>query len=318
MKRQPILLAAFLGLTASWLPAATVLVADGGANQVDRFASTTSGAWTSQGTLIPAATYGGQALSNPFGLAFDGTHVYVSEGANGGRILQFTTGGSFVQTIYDFGTTTQPRYLSWAPNGRLLMTDAFGSAGDNVWQIDVTAKTASILITTATGSFNNPQDLTFAPDGKLYVADRQTNRIKQFSAAGALLNANFATVTNPIGLVWDDAGNRFLCGAGFTGDLVAISTSGVVTTVLNETHGEGFLDMLVLDGQTYVSRFSTGTTTGGVWRQTGPTTSSEVTDGYISANSSNQLIVIPEPAGLALAGMVVLSLVRRRHAFPGR
>lgn len=320
MKRIQVVLAAVFGVATGCLPAASVLVADNGANQVDSFGTTTSGAWAFHGTLIPSGTYDGQALSNPFGLAFDGAHVYVSEGVAGGRVLQFTPGGSFVQTIHDFGTTTTPRYLSWAPDGRLLMTDAFGSAGDNVWQIDVGAKTVAVFITQPGGSFNNPQDLTFAPDGFLYVADRQTNRIKQFNGTtGALVNANFATVTNPLGLVWDDAGNRFLCGAGFTGDLVAISTAGAVTTVLNETHGEGFLDALLIDGQTYVSRYSTGATTGGVYRLTGPTSSTEVTDGYISAASSNQMIVVPEPACLVLAGLSMACLCgRKRTRWQGR
>lgn len=282
------------------LQAETVAVADPGSNQVESFAVTDSDSWVSSGVLIPSGTYDGGTFTTPWGLAVSGDRLFVSEAVAGGRILEFTKTGSFVKTVYDFGSTTTPRMITLGPDGSLYMSDAFGSAGDCIWKIDVNLNTASIFITTSTGTFANPHGLAFASDGNLYVADRDTvgagtsnGRIKKFSNTGSLLNANVATMTQPMGLIWDASGERLLVGSGFTGILKSVTLSGTQSTLVDDLPNAGFMDAAIFNGKIYVSRFTTSAATAGIYRLTGSTTSSLVTGTNFGTNSSGQMVVLP-------------------------
>lgn len=297
---KPKLLISFLVMasTADPILAQTVLVADTTANQVKSFTAAASGNWTFNSTLV-SGTYGGKALASVFGMAAHGNRLFVAEGAAGGRILEFTTAGTYVKTVHTFPSTTSPRMLTFGPDGFLYMSDAFGSSGDCIWRVDVNQNTASVFITQAAGAFANPHGMVFHPDGTLYVADRDTagagtsnGRIKRFSTGGVLLNGNVGTLVQPMGLQWDATGNRFLVGAGFGGLVRSLTLTGTQATLVDDVNA-AFIDFAVIDGQVYASRaVAAGGQSAGICRITGTSPSPLVTTTNLTTNAG-QMVVLP-------------------------
>lgn len=280
----------------------TVMVVDTIANQVKSFTPAASGSWTYNGVVVNSGTYGGAALASLFGMAGNGNRLFVAEGKGGGRVLEFTTAGAFVKTVFTFPSTTSPRLLTFGPDGYLYMSDAFGTTGDCIWKIDVNNNTAAVFISQSAGAFANPHGMAFASDGNLYVADRDTagagtsnGRLKAFSSGGMLLNANLATLAQPMGLLWDGLGNRFLVGSGFGGIIRSVTLTGTLGTLVDDVNA-AFIDFAVIDGQLYGSRVTNATApsaqAAGICRVTGTSPGPLVT-GTNFTTGCGQLVVIP-------------------------
>jgi DNA-binding beta-propeller fold protein YncE len=111
--------------------------------------------------------------------------LYVAEG-NNGRISAWDTDGKF---LFEFGEGTGDGALS-LPRGafmdgrdRLHVVDA---VGQNIKVYDVSGPEPAFLFTFGDwglddGLFNYPNDIVLDQAGRLYIADRENNRIQVWS-----------------------------------------------------------------------------------------------------------------------------------------
>jgi DNA-binding beta-propeller fold protein YncE len=108
--------------------------------------------------------------------------VYVSDG-NNGRISIWDSQGSFQ---YNFGVGTGdgalslPRGMDIDANDRLYVADA---VGQHIVVYDVSGENPVFLYAfgsfgMADGQFNYPNDIVSGPGGRLYIVDRENNRIQ--------------------------------------------------------------------------------------------------------------------------------------------
>ena len=150
------------------------------------------------------------SLSNPVGLALDGTgNLYITDQQNQ-RIREVSTAG-IITTV--------------AGNG------SYGFSGDGG---------------TATGaSLANSSGVAVDGSGNFYIADTQNNRIRKVSTAGSITtvagngtasfsgdngSATAASLNNPVGVVVDGAGNVYIADAQ-NNRIRKVSTTGIITTV---------------------------------------------------------------------------------------
>jgi prepilin-type N-terminal cleavage/methylation domain-containing protein len=113
-----------------------------------------SGSYISQ---IGGSGYGNGKLISPWGVAFDATgNIWVTDGYNN-RVQQFTSGGSWMQTIPSSGCGN--------------------------------ASPAGCTASATNGQFNSPTGIAIDSTGNIWVADKSNNRIEEFSSSGTYINS---------------------------------------------------------------------------------------------------------------------------------
>jgi len=86
-----------------------------------------------------------------------------------------------------------------APNGDLYVCDGYANARIHRFSADGTLIQSWGEPGTAPGQFNLPHDVWVAPDGRVFVADRENDRIQIFSPVGQFLE-QWTHVQRPTGL----------------------------------------------------------------------------------------------------------------------
>ena len=81
-----------------------------------------------------------------------------------------------------------PTNLIVASNGDIYVTDGYGNARVHRFAPDGTLRMSWGEPGSGPGCFNLPHGLALGPDGLLYVADRQNNRIQIFTPEGSFVN----------------------------------------------------------------------------------------------------------------------------------
>ena len=129
--------------------------------------------------------------SNPHGLAWDGTNLWLADNGSD-TIFELTTTGTVVSSFPTPGPN--PRGLTWD--------------GTNLWLSDNNTDTVYELSTTGTivSSFPSPgpnaQGMTW--DGSnLWVTDEVADRIFQVTTTGTVLSSFATPGPRPRGLAWD-------------------------------------------------------------------------------------------------------------------
>ncbi|MCC6682484.1 MAG: hypothetical protein IT445_16410 [Phycisphaeraceae bacterium] len=242
-----------------------VLVTDTNNNRVMRYEVTDTDFWAPVGRFDLGGTYAGAAIIKPLGLAQDAAgNVFVGEQIDGGRVLRFDAAGNFLDVVAQEGVdfTGRPEALQLGPDGKLYMSVAFGDSGsDRIYRIDTDSGDVSLFVdsTFTGGSLDDPRGLAFAPDGNLYIVDRNHDLVRRFDGdTGQYLGDLFA-VSRPQGLLWDQDNNRFIVTNDRTNtDVWQVLTNGASTNLYNTNDVGAALGILMFDGELYWSDYQNG------------------------------------------------------------
>jgi DNA-binding beta-propeller fold protein YncE len=93
----------------------------------------------------------------------------------------------------------RPTGVAIAPNGELYVCDGYGNARVHRFSPDGTFIQSWGEPGTKPGQFNLPHDIWVAPDGRVFVADRENDRIQIFTPTGQFLD-QWTHVQRPTGL----------------------------------------------------------------------------------------------------------------------
>ena len=130
----------------------------------------------------PFVQYDGTPASvfNPQGMKFGANgDLYVADEGGNGVVHLFDPSGNSVTTLLPAGT---PTAVAFGPNGNL-----YAATGIGIEEYDSTTQSFNTVVVAETGGPNNPGDLAFGPDGKLYVLDISSAdpQIFQYNADGS-------------------------------------------------------------------------------------------------------------------------------------
>ncbi len=252
-----------------------------GSPVVNRYNATT-GAQVG-GAFVPFVN-GAAQLSNAQGIAFGpGGFFYVADEGDNGPVKSFTAGGGYLDTYATQGGNALSVAFNPAAPGNVYV-----ATGSTIEQIDLTTHANTIIVqgSSIPLTFNNGSDLTFGPDGRLYVLDTSSNdpRIVSYNADGTgqsvfadFNGAEFASeVFQPANFAFGPDGALFVSGMNFESDS---SQQGEILRI--SSNGDSFSD--------FVTNLNN--------------------PGFITFTA------VPEPGSLSLlaAGALLMMLMRRRE-----
>ena len=152
----------------------------------------------------------------------------------------------------------QPTHVSVVPSGDFFVTDGYGNS--RIVKFDARAK--FILEWgrrgTAPGEFHTPHVITFGTDGRLYMTDRENDRVQAFDQKGRLL-ANWPDLHSVDGLY--AAADGFIYGsAGVDNALLRLDRDGHLLDVWAEPGVFRYPHAITvgLDGAIYVAETGGG------------------------------------------------------------
>ena len=159
-------------------------------------------------------------------------------GAN--TITIYKSDGTYVGTAASAGSLKNPNYILPRANGNYLLGNGASTVngGNNVVEYNFyTGALVGEFITAATGNLNFPEQMRIGPDGLIYVVSQNGVTVKRFNAStGALIETAFMTsavgLANPLGLVFDNAGNIYVSNNGSGGAIRKYDSSGAFVSVL--------------------------------------------------------------------------------------
>jgi sugar lactone lactonase YvrE len=136
--------------------------------------------------------------------------------SRGGRLLQtIGTSGVASDTGYDGKVVTsiarggppfnRPTSLAVAPNGDLYVSDGYGNARVHHFSADGELRRSWGEPGNGPGQFMLPHGVAVHPDGRVFVCDRENDRIQIFSPEGEFLE-QWTDVQRPTKLVFDRRG----------------------------------------------------------------------------------------------------------------
>jgi sugar lactone lactonase YvrE len=145
----------------------------------------------------------------------DGDHT-VRRFTSDGRLLQaIGTSGVASDTGYDGTSVTsiarggppfnRPTNLAVAPNGDLYVSDGYGNARVHHFSADGELRGSWGGPGTGPGQFMIPHGVAVHPDGRVFVCDRENDRVQIFSPDGEFLG-QWTDVQRPTKLVFDRRG----------------------------------------------------------------------------------------------------------------
>jgi len=178
------------------------------------------------------SSWGEGVFTRPHGITIVGDDVYLADDTNH-TVRKFTLDGKLLQT---FGTANQPSdtgytpasgasslttiaraagpfnrptRLSVAPGGDLYISDGYGNA-----RVHRFTATGELIESwgdpgTENGQFNLPHSVWAHIDGRVFVCDRENDRIQIFDAQGHFLDC-WTNVTRPGDLYIDAANNVYI------------------------------------------------------------------------------------------------------------
>jgi streptogramin lyase len=327
-----------LGVTPA-TACAGFLVSSINTGQVLAYDSTT-GAFN--GVFVGAGSGG---LSAPYELVF-GPNGNLYVGAPGVGVLEFNgTTGAFIANLVPAGTAglNYPYGLTFGPNGNLFVASR-GSGPNQFGQIlefDGTTGVPignGVFVQGSSDGLHDPTDLTFGPNGNLFVVDSQTANVLEYNGTTGAFVTTFVTagsggLNTALGLTFGPNGNLFVTnnasGASFTGQVLEYNgTTGAFVTDFVSAGSGGLNGPAGLvfgpNGNLFVTSYD-GRTGGGVLEYDG-TTGTFVRD-FVTGGSGglndplgvafSPAVVVPEPPSWGLLGsggaLCLAGYVWQRH-----
>jgi len=171
------------------------------------------------------------SLSGPTSLAFDPEHrLWVANRANGTLVrydaAQLAAGGAQVPAVILSGLGL-PTAIAFDAAGSLWVSDSRANTlvKYSAAQLAASGSPApAVLLSAGSNSLVKPSGLAFDASGNLWVANTNGESLAafspdQFAASGSpepriLLSSSDDTVTRPVGLAFDAAGNLWVVGGG--------------------------------------------------------------------------------------------------------
>ena len=131
-----------------------------------------------------AASAGGSGRSGPIGPRPGAT--------KGHQVYKFSPDGKLLMTLGKQGGAAEPGYfyapndVIVAPNGDIFVSEGHGAGNNRVLKFTKTGELVKSWgkLGTGPGEFDQPHSLAFDSKGRLYVADRNNNRIQVFDQDG--------------------------------------------------------------------------------------------------------------------------------------
>jgi sugar lactone lactonase YvrE len=168
------------------------------------------------------------------GIAVGSDNVLYVAGQDSNNILRYNaTTGAFIDQLASLGGGRYPEGLALGPdyNGDSISDLYVAEWGTNDVAVVPTAGTgAGVAVLFAGTDMQQPINIEWRPDGKLYVASRQTNQIQKFNSNGTF-DATFADATRPGGFAFSPDGSKFYTGDTFSNSGTTIEqydSSGVL------------------------------------------------------------------------------------------
>src|SRR2546427_162072 len=145
----------------------------------------------------------------------DGDHTVRKLTSDGELLLTLGTSGRPSDTGYDGKSVTsiahggppfnRPTNLAVAPNGDLYVSDGYGNARVHRFSPGGELRHSWGEPGTGPGQFMIPHGVAVHPDGRVFVCDRENDRVQIFSPDGEFL-AEWTDVQRPTKLVFDQRG----------------------------------------------------------------------------------------------------------------
>jgi len=108
----------------------------------------------------------------------------------------------------------RPTDLAFAPSGEIFVSDGYGNARVHKFSTDGTLLLSWGEVGSGPGEFAFPHSICVDKYGKIYVADRENNRIQVFTLNGELIT-EWTGVTRPDGLFIDAEDNLYIAELGY-------------------------------------------------------------------------------------------------------
>jgi DNA-binding beta-propeller fold protein YncE len=174
----------------------------------------------------PVTVLASAGLSNPDGVAVDGTgNVYICD-YNHNAIKKWTASSNTVTTLVSSGLNI-PHGVAVDSAGNVFIADTFNDAIKK-WTA------ANNVVTTLVGSgLNKPVGVAVDVAGNVYISDFANNALKKWTAASNTVSTLVALGLNqPWGVAVDAAGNVYVADRGNAAIKKWTAVSGTVTTLV--------------------------------------------------------------------------------------
>jgi len=147
-----------------------------------------------------------------------------------GQILQFDANGEFVNVFADsgIGGMTSPGEIIVGPDLQVYVSEIYN---DQILRFGLNGSFVGVVINAADG-LNQPMQMDFGPDGRLYVASSSTNQILAVDTTLGVAT-EFVSIAQPMGLQFGPDGDLYVSsGLGGSIDQFDGTTGAFVKTLV--------------------------------------------------------------------------------------
>ena len=124
-------------------------------------------------TLALLGTFGGGEVGAPHDVAFDREGRLLVADTNNSRIAIYAVDGHSGRRVGELrGAIRRPEGVAWHPNGRVYAT---GSSSGNI-EAFLDGKSVAVA-----SGLSSPHDVAIAPDGSVWIADANNDRLVQMT-----------------------------------------------------------------------------------------------------------------------------------------
>lgn len=169
--------------------------------------------------LFSDRTHGITAHDGALWCVDDGNHAIHKLDPDGNLLLTLGTPGVPSDTGYVFDDQlsitrggppfNRPTNLSVGPDGLLYVTDGYGNARVHVFTPDGTLLRSWGEPGEGPGEFRRPHGIQVMPDGRVLVADRESDRIQVFDTEGGYVE-EWLDIQRPTNIAYDARNDRLL------------------------------------------------------------------------------------------------------------